>query len=79
MAAAEAAMEALIDQACRDVLPRVYPLPADPFYAAVAKLVILRSGLAKLEEARKWSPGPARSRCDTGANREASRFHVLQK
>ena len=43
MAAAEAAMEALIDQACRDVLPRVYPLPADPFYAAVAKLVILHA------------------------------------
>ena len=60
MAAAEAAMEALIDQACRDVLPRVYPLPADPFYAAVAKLVILRGGLAKLEHVKaRIDRGPA--------------------
>ena len=52
MVAAEAAVEALIDQACRDVLPRAYPLPADPFYAAVVKLVILRGGLAKLEHVK---------------------------
>ena len=45
-------MEALIDQACRDVLPGVYLLPADPFYAEVAKLVILCGGLAKLEHVK---------------------------
>ena len=60
-------MEALIDQACRDVLPRVYPLPADPFYAAVAKLVILHGGLAKLEHVKAHIAALNRSEGGNGA------------
>ena len=42
MAAAEAAMEALIDQACRDVLPRVYPLSCGVVAFTIARVFMER-------------------------------------